>query len=1393
MTSAMSDPTGTVTSSDTGADRPANSNAPFVGLEAFDEAKSIYFFGRKTDAMRLASNFLASPLTVMIGESGVGKTSLLRAGVATALKRLEPVEYLVLRDWQSDPFGAVCRALTKRLSEIGSDAENPQSHPAGSPEELKALADAITREHQLALVIVCDQFEEFFLCRNQKSVTAFLKALTLIVRDREADVHIALSMRDDAVYNLEKMQVYLPDVMSNIIRIEALDKESAREAITEPIKRYNELHGTQYKVTREFEDTILESLTARDTTSGRGRNSNMPEDGGRIEAPYLQLAMLKLWQAVVNKNGTGEFNRILLEQNNFDNIVEQHFLEAISRWQRRRGELYAVLPHMITRDGAKIALPIEQLNALVQERRKPGSRRLERRAEADVTPMMQDLSSGARRIFRVNDNGYYELFHDVLAQPANKWIMELREQEKSSKRQRVMLYSTGLLSIFVIIASALWNQHNLFLAFRQEVPGLISEKARDLYASGQISKGNALAMGLIAEQTEGLNSRPGINLNLIGSLLFRQLPAGQAWKDFSYDPQKRCEKTSTGEQAIIDTLDKANTTGTRLAHSGTIYGVDFNHDATRIVSGDRNGIIRVWDRDSGQCLCELNDHYFDNRPDTRGPSIRGVAFNKAPELTHIAASASWDHTARVWDTRACKMLQILDADGSGSSHPAPVRGVAFSQDGMWMGTASYDDTGRIWRRDPSEDALSYSLSASLASDPARGIVGHRSDVLGIAFHPTDPSIVATASYDWTARVWKLSADGAQTNVEHSIMLAGHRGAVLSVGFDPSGNVVTAGEDEVVRFWDPSALRSARATVPGEAVPSLCSLECSAQIHPPKVPMVRGPVFAHNADIWSAKIANAASWLGVGRQVLATGSWDRTAKIFDARDFRPLGIFEGHGERIRDIAISVNARMLATVSRGGELFLWDVEKSNGIDRRLAINSLEPSSGPNNVSLVRATENKVAISPDGLVATGDDHGKVRIFRRGNTCPVVSVAGFNFKGQRPASEIVRRSTCDEPVLLIDHKKACSPGNVTSLEFSDRGGHVIAGYLFGDVASIDTSTGMAKWVSVHRNDKCSQSKTRETLMGNRRVQGLAILGANDVVVGYKDGISRQDLRNGAPKPFCLATGNGPIRLKSGRASHNPANDTDGTCGDGETAVEVAYARIDRLPRTGGAAVYIREQQSGADNPDQTKRRLLIVNDKFELLNEIPLTDVFVSEDPELLAASPDGRFVALSRARRVQVWQHTKSGYAQLPANPPDLHSTAPEALEFLNDEGVLATGSEDEIVRTWDVFSWKQLEEFNFQHEETINELRVSQGDNLLYSGGLDQLVLARKTMPPAAKVLEGACRSFAQDDFNMNEIDMALSNIRRADAPRYNIWYLLGRASVGLEPERFKFSNVCGSRQ
>ena len=215
---------------------------PYVGLQPFEEADREFFFGRERDQRIIISNLLASPLTILYGSSGVGKSSVLMAGVVPQLHRERPkTPIVVFRNWVDREFQV---ALTRACIEAAWTKNVDQPKPAESlpfDEILRACAEAA---HETVLVLL-DQFEEYFLYHPKSSdPESFEAQFARAVNRDDVNVGFLIALRDDSLSKLDRFQERIPNLLSNRLRLKHLDVAGAAVAIRGPLDVWNDKYAT---------------------------------------------------------------------------------------------------------------------------------------------------------------------------------------------------------------------------------------------------------------------------------------------------------------------------------------------------------------------------------------------------------------------------------------------------------------------------------------------------------------------------------------------------------------------------------------------------------------------------------------------------------------------------------------------------------------------------------------------------------------------------------------------------------------------------------------------------------------------------------------------------------------------------------------------------------------------------------------------------------------------------------------------------------------------------------------------------------------------------------------------------------------------------------------------
>ena len=217
---------------------PQRPDCPYVGLQPFEEQHQAYFFGREREQRLIISNLLAAPLTILYGSSGVGKSSVLMAGVIPQLRRDRPkTPVIMFRSWaRSDCAEMLASACVEATWEGARDQPKPSlSMPLD--EILRACAEAA---HATVLVIL-DQFEEYFLYHAKTSdPDSFEVAFARAVNSEDVDVGFLIALREDGLAKLDRFNERIPNLLGNRLRLDHLDEAGAAVAIRKPLAVWND-------------------------------------------------------------------------------------------------------------------------------------------------------------------------------------------------------------------------------------------------------------------------------------------------------------------------------------------------------------------------------------------------------------------------------------------------------------------------------------------------------------------------------------------------------------------------------------------------------------------------------------------------------------------------------------------------------------------------------------------------------------------------------------------------------------------------------------------------------------------------------------------------------------------------------------------------------------------------------------------------------------------------------------------------------------------------------------------------------------------------------------------------------------------------------------------------
>ncbi|MEM6465090.1 MAG: OmpA family protein [Pseudomonadota bacterium] len=432
---------------------------PYKGLMPYDVEDAKIFFGRDQDRRIIASNLLAQRFTLLYGPSGVGKTSVLRAGVvpdlrAQAERNMEEVglpEFAVawVSKWRGDPTAVLDIAVRKGVAAaLGGDGG-----PVQGDTTLERLRNW-TKRLNGDLLLIFDQFEEFFLYHPERRPGGFEDVLVQIARARDLRVHVMVSLRDDALSQMDRFKGRIPELFDNYLRIDRLNRDAGKDAILGPVSHWNTIAPTQMTVEPKLVEEVLDQVSAGDLGFGdRGRGAVQKSGKATlgVETPYLQLVMQRIWEEEREVNSNQLRERTLNRLGGAGTIIRTHLDRVMHRLSTADQEVaQGIFYYLVTPSGAKIAHSAADLSDYTGVEEKAIARVLERLCEREARVL---------RTVAVPDDAdttRYEIYHDVLGAAILDWQRRLIRDEEQREANLILSRRQSLgkgIRAFLLVAS----------------------------------------------------------------------------------------------------------------------------------------------------------------------------------------------------------------------------------------------------------------------------------------------------------------------------------------------------------------------------------------------------------------------------------------------------------------------------------------------------------------------------------------------------------------------------------------------------------------------------------------------------------------------------------------------------------------------------------------------------------------------------------------------------------------------------------------------------------------------------------------------------------------------------------------------------------------------------
>lgn len=925
---------------------------PFVGLRPYESDESLFYFGRSEQTKTLLRLLYQHRFVAVVGSSGAGKSSLIRAGLIPQLEAgflvQERDQWLVAATKPGDaPLSNLVNSLLVTLNTNNDSANDKQDREQliseinenGSQALMQRLESALS-ESDNSLFILVDQFEELFRFGLEKGQTKKRRqaeqfvALLLSLSRHDLPIYVCLTMRSDFLGDCDAFYGLPEAINKSQFLVPRLSRSQRQDVITHPINL------ASAKISPRLVDKLLnENIDTRD------------------DLPILQHALMRTWDEWQAQGAQGPLDIEHYEKTHtIHESLDRHADEALQELKTEEQQNIAkVLFQALTTVDAgnrRIRRPVHlnEVSAVANAspqavmavidcfREKNRSFLVLSSPAIESNPLIDISHESLIRQWKTLDgwvdkeseaagtykrlvatsqrynNGKADLLHGIELEEAEIWKMRLLEDEVAQSWAKRYDNNFAEANEFLQLSKAAYVQEKVAEEeARDYQEKLLTEKA-ELEEQKRI-----LAEKRSAEQQKSLTKTRWLS-GLMALLTIAMLAvAGYAMNKSNTATAKALEANynlaKTFEEKSKSSIARGNASFASKKTDEYRDALLYLLEAQRLPLAEGKTAI------SQASLNEMAnlDYSILRSPNWENSRATIVATNAIAYRSDgkFIASGSNDNIIRLWNPKFSTGFKAL------KGHSRAVFALAYSPNGKLIASGSNDTDVRLWN--------------AQSGQAIKTLEGHTESVKTIAFSP-DGKIIASGSNDSTIRLWGVQADIATKILED------HTGSVNAITYSPYGKVIASGSnDNSIRLWDVQSGKT--------------------------IKILKGHTSPVNTVAYSPDGKFIASGSGemrtFGEKPVPS---DNTIRLWDAQTGKLLNTLKGHSDLINAVAFSPDGKVIASGSgeRLGSgdntIRLWDVQSGE------AINTIKGHSG---------SFNTIAYSPDGkVIASGSNDNSIRL---------------------------------------------------------------------------------------------------------------------------------------------------------------------------------------------------------------------------------------------------------------------------------------------------------------------------------------------------------------------------------------------------------------------------------